>query len=191
MWSHAVACCVHRGARRCSSRRGGRYSSGGVVASIRSTAQMKRSDSSDGEDENRPMRSPYRTWQLARDRDVSNKKIFLISVFYLVIFNQNVRTMSLYGWFSPTNHLNNLAYLNSAPFLTIHCKLRFTSASKFESHAHISVSKQQAFSPRNIFSFSTKLTFTFIHLACDLQMRNTSDSSLSQNERFLDSEILC
>jgi hypothetical protein len=38
--------------------RGGRYRSGGVVDSILSTAQMNLWDSWDGEEENRPMRSP-------------------------------------------------------------------------------------------------------------------------------------
>ena len=58
MWSHAVACCVHKGAPMRDRSRGGRYRSGGVVDSILSTAQMNLWDSWDGEEENRPMRSP-------------------------------------------------------------------------------------------------------------------------------------
>ena len=48
-----------------SSRRGGRQRRGGVVASIRSTAQMNFWDSREGDEEKRPIRSPQITWQLA------------------------------------------------------------------------------------------------------------------------------
>lgn len=47
----------------------GRYNRGVVVASIRSTAEINCWDSREGEGENRPILSPYRTWQLARESE--------------------------------------------------------------------------------------------------------------------------